>query len=240
MAKRKEPARWVFLPGTPLSPQVWAAVVASLPAGHEALCPALPPPPPGLVNVQAELARQILDQTRRVWSGRFHVVGHSFGGQVAVEVALAAPELVVGVTVVCSRTSPYPAFVEAATALRASYPVDQESTLSRWFTPDEVAAGGPVVTYARGCIRSADRVGWASCLDAIAGYDRSDMLGELSMPVGLIAAELDQVSDPVTMAAMAGQMPDARLHVLPGAAHLSPFLDPAGLAGLIARDAVGD
>jgi pimeloyl-ACP methyl ester carboxylesterase len=35
------------------------------------------------------------------------------------------------------------------------------------------------------------------------------------------------------MSAMAGRLPRATLRVLPGAAHMSPFTDPAALAELI-------
>ena len=51
----------------------------------------------------------------------------------------------------------------------------------------------------------------------------------------LIAAELDQVSTPAAMSALASRLPRASLAVLPGAAHMSPFTDPAALARLILR-----
>ena len=38
---------------------------------------------------------------------------------------------------------------------------------------------------------------------------------------------------PAVMSAMAGRLPRATLRVLPGAAHVSPFNDPAALARLI-------
>jgi len=35
------------------------------------------------------------------------------------------------------------------------------------------------------------------------------------------------------MSALAGRLPRARLQILPGAAHMTPFTDPAALAQLI-------
>jgi pimeloyl-ACP methyl ester carboxylesterase len=54
----------------------------------------------------------------------------------------------------------------------------------------------------------------------------------ISAPVTLIAAELDPVSTPAAMSALASRLPRASLTVLPGAAHMSPFTDPAALAAL--------
>jgi pimeloyl-ACP methyl ester carboxylesterase len=88
---------------------------------------------------------------------------------------------------------------------------------------------------ARCCLQQADRWSWAAALEAIACYDRSDRVAAISVPVMLIAAELDQVSTPAAMSALAGRLPRASLVVLPGAAHISPFTDPAALARLILR-----
>jgi pimeloyl-ACP methyl ester carboxylesterase len=109
----------------------------------------------------------------------------------------------------------------------------------RWFTAPELSAGGPVVTYARRCLRQADRAAWAAALDAIASYDRVNRVGAIGVPSTLIAGELDQVSTPAAMSALAGRLPRASLHVLPGAAHMTPFSDPGQLARLISRAAPG-
>ena len=79
----------------------------------------------------------------------------------------------------------------------------------------------------------ADRRSWAAALDAIARYDRADRTASISAPATLIAAGLDQVSTPAAMSALAGRLPRATLQILPGAAHMTPFTDPAALAQLI-------
>ncbi len=45
------------------------------------------------------------------------------------------------------------------------------------------------------------------------------------------------VSTPAAMSALASRLPRAALTILPGAAHMTPFTDPAALAGLILRAA---
>ena len=127
------------------------------------------------------------------------MVGHSFGGQIALDFALLAPQRVQALTLICTRDTPFPGFAAAAARLRHGGPVDITAALRRWFTAPELSADGPVVTYARPCLRQADRAAWAAALDAIASYDRANRVGAIGVPSTLIAAELDPVSPPAAM-----------------------------------------
>jgi pimeloyl-ACP methyl ester carboxylesterase len=225
---------WVLLHGTPLSPAAWDGVAAHLGRREPVLCPPVTPAGDAR-DAAAELAAQLAADGGL--PDRMHLVGHSFGGQVALDLALLAPGRVQSLTLVCSRDTPFPAFAGAAAALRRGEPVDPGAALGRWFTPAELGDNGPVVRYARSCVDQADRQPWAAALEAIARYDRSARVHAISAPVTLIAAELDQVSTPAAMSALAGRLPHASLTILPGAAHLSPFTDPAALAELIADGA---
>jgi pimeloyl-ACP methyl ester carboxylesterase len=228
-------ARWLLLHGTPLTPQVWDGVTASLRERGPVWSPDVSAAP-GRDN-QAALAEHLVS-TLAQDPGPLHVVGHSFGGQIAIDVALLVPQRVQTLTLLCSRDTPFEPFAAAADRLRHGGPVDADAALGRWFTPPELAAAGPVVGYARDCLRQADRASWAAALSAIASYDRTDRVGEIGAPCTLIAAELDQVSTPAAMSDLAGRLPDARLQVLAGAAHMTPFTDPARLATLL-LDAAG-
>ena len=222
--------RWLLLHGTPLTPSVWTDLAAHLQRTGAVRSPWVTPRSSS--EAQPEVARRLLDDLHDV-TGALHVIGHSFGGQVALELALALPQRVRSLTILCSRDTPFPAFAAAAQAVPGYGPADLEAVLSRWFRPADLAADGPLVRYARRCLSTADRALWAASLRAIAGYDRSDLTPTIDVPVTLIAAELDQVSTPAAMTAMAGRLPRARLHVLPDAAHMSPFLHPEALARMI-------
>jgi 3-oxoadipate enol-lactonase len=234
--------RWLLLHGTPLRPRVWDGVVAILGADGQVRCPDSAPHADdagGSRSVQARIAERIVDEELGVGlpdDAPVRVVGHSFGGQVAIEVALAALDRITSLTLVCSRDTPFPAFVATARALRDGVAVDLEASMRRWFRPDELAAGGTVVQETRESLAAADRTAWATALTAIAGYDRAGEVGRIGVPVTLIAAG-HEVSTPAAMAALAGRLPDATLTVLPDAAHMSPFLDPVGLAHLVAGGA---
>jgi pimeloyl-ACP methyl ester carboxylesterase len=229
--------RWLLLHGTPLTPQVWDGVAGHLRRYGPVWCPDVTPAA-GQRDAQATLAAPLAGALEGS-PERLHVVGHSFGGQVAIDVALLAPEQVQTLTLICSRDTPFPPFAAAATRLRDGGPVDAGAALGRWFTAAELQANGPVVGYARDCLEQADRASWAAALEAIAGYDRAGRVGSIRARSTLIAAELDQVSTPAAMSALAGRLPRATLHVLPGAAHMTPFGDPARLAALLARAAGG-
>jgi 3-oxoadipate enol-lactonase len=223
---------WVLLHGTPLTPAVWDGVAAHLGRRGQVLCPAVTPAGDA-GDTPARLAARLASAGGL--PEQMHLVGHSFGGQVALDLALLAPRRIRDLTLICSRDTPFPAFAAAAAALRRGEPVDPGAALGRWFTAAELHDGGPVIRYARSCIEQADRRSWAAALEAIAGYDRSGRVPAISAPVTLIAAELDQVSTPAAMSALASRLQQASLTVLPGAAHMSPFTDPAALAGLIVR-----
>lgn len=220
---------WMLLHGTPLTPEVWDGVRPLLGAIRPVLAPTLPRPIRA-EGAQAEIADRIVGGLAEE-AGPLHLVGHSFGGQVAIEVALRHPERVGSLTVLCSRASPFPAFAAAALAIRRGTPPDPDASVARWFLP--VDADGPLVAYARRCVAEADPDGFAADLDAIAVYDRTAELGSIAVPTTILAAESDHVGTPDEMRVMAAAIPDARFALLAPASHMSPFLDPASLAAQI-------
>jgi pimeloyl-ACP methyl ester carboxylesterase len=238
--------RFLLLHGTPLSPQVWDGVRAHLTADAVA---------PDLTELTESAAMSRLREERKPGSGCLQtevaaavlgalpddemvVVGHSFGGQVAIEVALLAPERLARLVVVCSRHTPFPAFANGARAVRACRPVDVDARLRRSFTPRELAAEGPAVRYARRQLQTAPRGPWAASLDAVATYDRASAVGRIAAPASLLAAGLDEVSPPAVMAELAAALPQATLEVVSAWAHMSPFADPAAFAARLLAAAI--
>lgn len=226
-----EDSMWLLLHGTPLTPEVWDGLRPTLGSIHPVSAPLLPRPATA-TGAQAEIADRVLKEVDHL-AQRFHVVGHSFGGQVAVELALAAPRRVASLTVLCSRASPFPSFSTAAEALRLGEPVDVEASLARWFLPGELATNGPVVHFARRCLEQADRSSWSDDLEAIAVYDRQEDLASILVPTSIIASEFDKVGTPQEMIAMASAIPDVRFECVKNASHMSQFTDPSALADRI-------
>src|SRR4029077_307130 len=128
----------------------------------------------------------------------WHVVGHSFGGQVALELALQRPDLVSELTLLCTRDTPYSAFAAAADHVVAGR-ADVDGALQRWFSRVELADDGAATPSIR-------------------------------CPAVVVAAEHDQVSDPVTTEAMHCRLARSEFVVLPDAWHMSVFTDLDRLA----------
>lgn len=108
---------WLLLHGTPLTPAVWDGVIPALLDHGAVAAPALIPGTGRATSLQHTLARRLITadlDVRPPW----HVVGHSFGGQVALEIALQRPDLVASLTLLCTRDTPYSPFAEAAANIR--------------------------------------------------------------------------------------------------------------------------
>jgi pimeloyl-ACP methyl ester carboxylesterase len=220
--------RWLLLHGTPLGPEVWAETAHAL--GHDAaLTPDCRAVPEG-DDPQRRLAHDLAAR----FDGDLDVVGHSFGGQVALEFALAVPERVRSLTILCSRDTPFPAFGAVADAVASGTGVPTvEASLARWFSADELAGDAHIVELARSELRAASLIDWSRALAAIAVYDSSAETPSLRMPVSIVAARHDAVSTPDTMREMAGRIPGAQFSVHDDWFHMSPFVDARALARLL-------
>lgn len=216
---------WLLLHGTPLSPEVWTTVRTGIAArgGHVSS-----PDLRGRGDSATRAARLGVGLGDRP----AHVVGHSFGGQVAIDLALRHPEKVASLTLICSRATPFPAFALAATGLRRGERPVAQTAVARWFTPAERLANGDLVDYVRQRIDSAPLPDWADALDSIATFDRLDALETLRVPLLAVATEYDQVSTPGVMRELS-ERAGGRFVLLKGTSHMGPFLCPDRLIDLL-------
>jgi pimeloyl-ACP methyl ester carboxylesterase len=180
---------WLLLHGVPLKPLVWDEVRPYL-TGQPVLTPDTSAVPVRTVAASSPLllAEKLLGQLP---AGQFDLVGHSFGGQIAMELALLLGPRLRTLTILCSRDTPVPAFAPLAEALRRGEPIDVEANLGRWFKAEDVVANGRSVQAARHCLAQADRASWAAARDAIATFDRTAEVGRITAPATLVAAGHD-------------------------------------------------
>jgi 3-oxoadipate enol-lactonase len=156
---------------------------------------------------------------------RVPVIGVSFGGMVAQELALRHPGRISALVLACTS---------AGGGGGASYPLHELETLPEaerierqlWLSdtrrdPSWRAANpqrwASLLEMARAARRSdRDEAGSRRQLDARAGHDTWDRLPDLALPVLLAAGRYDGIAPVANMAAMAERIPGANLEIFDG------------------------
>lgn len=227
----------VLVHGTPLDTRAWDPLVPLLRERHRVVRfdarghgAARSTPVPESFAPLADDVAALLDELD---VHRAHVVGHSWGGQIAQRFALDHPDRVDRMSLLCTRSTPFPAFHEAAVNMRGSRRVDPGPALRRWFSPSALAEPHGLVEQVRDWLEEAPLLAWASALDLIASFDVLDELPQVSVPVDVVCAEFDQVATPEHMAEICAALPLGRWVLLQGARHLVPLEQPARVADAI-------
>ncbi len=163
----------------------------------------------------------------RLGYGPAHVVVASLGGMIAQEVALARPDLVSTLTIVCSAARPDAYMKQVIRSWQASCEAlgreDFLETRAPWlFThrffdrPDAVdrfrqrVRGNPYAQTAAGFVRQCD---------AILLHDALDRIPTIEIPTHVIVGAEDILIPPRHSKELASRIPGARLTIVPEAAH---------------------
>lgn len=178
-------------------------------------------PPPSAWGAQ-EYAGHILRLMQETGIDRAALVGHSFGGRVAIALAAAEPARVSRLALVASagirppRGAGY--YLRVATA----------KLVKRFFSfPGWGAMGQRIVAkwYARVGSRDYRAAGtMRSTLVKLVNEDLTPMLSAIRAPTLILWGDRDQEVPRSDMETMATKIPQSRLVVLPGAGHF-PYLD---------------
>jgi poly(3-hydroxyalkanoate) depolymerase len=186
---------------------------------------------PGL----ADLVACLLDELRY---DRIDVLGYSFGGSVAQELAWRAPDRV-GRLVLCASTAGVgSAPPRPLAAMMVMTPLRYESrTLARWIMP--ALAGGRTrrdatvleATLTHRLANPPSRLGYLQQIYAITGWSSHPWLRRVRHRTLIMHGDQDPLVPVVNARLMAKTMPDARLHVLEGAGHLFLVDEPSSVVG---------
>jgi pimeloyl-ACP methyl ester carboxylesterase len=184
----------------------------------------------------AEDAVQVLDE-RGI--ERAHVVGTSLGGMVAQELALAHPERVEKLALLCTTAGGADAFPmpEQTVQLFAEAPSLAPEVALRRFVENAVATRGPVVDelYARRLANPPDPAGWQAQAAAGAAFDGSKRAVAIRQETLVLTGDADNVIDARNSQLLAERIPNARLQVFPGTGHLFFWERPAEVAAALAE-----
>jgi 3-oxoadipate enol-lactonase len=167
----------------------------------------------------AVLGNDVVALANSLGLDRFSFCGLSLGGMVGMWFGVHAPDRVDRLVLACTsaRFGTPREWRERAARVRAEGMTSVAyAALERWFTPEfrdrerflEMQLATPPEDYALG-------------LEAIGGFDFRDRLGEIAAPTLVIAGAEDCATTPADARFIAERIPDARLLVIEGAAHLA-------------------
>jgi pimeloyl-ACP methyl ester carboxylesterase len=231
----------VLLPGTGYAGSTWpASLIEGLAADHLVITPDYRGTgrTPGTDGAYATrlFAADVSALLRRLDAGPAHVLGHSMGGRVAQWVALDAPELVRSLVLAASGPGgPAPSAgqavgipLEAAlTLIEQGYEgYMRRQITSTFFTPEFVArdpatVDGLVAAYwnHRPSLRD-----YLKHVVARQAHSTRDRLAEIRQPALVLVGDADTHAGGTgshleQSEYLAAHLPNARLHVIPGARH---------------------
>lgn len=165
-----------------------------------------------------------------------HFAGISLAGALALQLGLMHAQAFSSVAVVCSaaKIGEPAAWRQRAAAVRTEGTEQLvEGSVARWFAPDFPEAQPAVVEELVSTLRSVDAESYARLCEALAGFDLTHRLDELTVPVLAIAGEHDEVTTPQDAAAIGSGVGRSEVHVLSGAAHQAPTERPEQVAALL-------
>lgn len=193
--------------------------------------------PPGPYDF-GQLTDDVIGLLDHLGIARCHFVGLSMGGMIGQHLALAAPTRLASL-VLADTASRYPAEVLPMWQERIRLVGEQgmeamvEGTLARWFSAPFGTAQPQVVARVAGLIRTTPAAGYIGCCHAIPRLDITARLGAISVPTLVIVGAEDAATPPAMAEAITAAIPDARLAVIPQAAHLANLEQPQAFNRLL-------
>ena len=180
------------------------------------------PPPPYTLDELVDDAVALLDRLgiEKAW-----FVGLSMGGMIGQLLALRHPERLLGLGL-CATTSEIPDAAQPLwderirVARSDGMEPHVEPTMQRWFTPAFLESRPDAVDPIREMVRSTAVEGYVGCSEAIRRLSLTDRLGQIRLPVLVVAGREDPGAPPAVAQRIHEEISESELAVLERAAHL--------------------
>lgn len=176
-----------------------------------------------------DLADDLIALLDRLDVERAHLVGLSLGGMTGMRVAARNPDRVDRLALLCTAALLPPAsnWTQRAATVRAhGSSAVAAAVVERWFTPDFLVAHPDIRDVHQAMVAATPAEGYAGCCEAIAALDLRDDLASITAPTLAIAGADDPATPPATLEEIATGLKDARLLIVPHAAHLANAEQP--------------
>jgi pimeloyl-ACP methyl ester carboxylesterase len=239
----------VFLHGYPLNHAMWGPQLDAVSQDHRVILLDMPgyglaaeEPVPNTLRDFSEKVFLTLEAKTLI---DVVLVGHSFGGYVALQLCRDHPELLGGLVLTNTRSKPdTPEAREKRLATihrleRAGETLDVEATARSLVAPETWNAGGPLVERVRSLVREAKPTAIRGALNAMATRpDLTPVLATIDVPTLVVWGEQDQLIPPAETQSLLGPLRRKVGVGIPGAGHL-PSLETPDLFNRTIDDFLG-
>lgn len=185
-----------------------------------------------------DLAAAVLELADDIAPGRaFSYAGDSIGGAVGLQLLLDAPDRLTSAALMCTGAvigDPEQWRVRAATVREQGTESLVQASAERWFAAGFSDREPAVAAALLGALRDTHAESYAHACEALAIFDVSDEMSQITTPVLAIAGAEDVPTPPDGLAQIASAVKDGRVVVLDGVGHLAPAEAPDRVADLIA------
>ena len=213
----------VFIPALLCDERLYRDVIAAL---GDAIVPHV------LLSPQPQLEDSVADILKRA-PARFALVGTSYGGNLAMEVALAAPERVTALWLMsCNPAAPQAGGPDLAGGLEATPDAVFDMLAGLVVHQDAVAQAASFKAMAQ---RVGGPAGAAQARALGVRRDAASRLGALTMPALVLWGEQDALVPVAVGRELAAALPNARFETLSGCGHLPTLEKPAESAAMFAE-----
>lgn len=227
---QKEQPPVILLHGAGSSQAIWPAVVRRLP-GQRVFAVDLPghgrSPGVGLQSIAA-YADHLVDFLASLGLYQAVFVGHGMGGAIACDLAVRHSAHVAGLGMIASGaylgvpSDMLDAFSNPLTLAHALH-LFQQRAFGPGAQPGHIKTCLQILKDTRSSVLAAD---WQAC----AAFDCRPDVQQINVPGWIMVGSEDQLTPVVYAHFLAGQMPAARLHIIPGAGHMIILEQPERVA----------
>lgn len=231
-----------------LNRSTWGGLISALAKVHKVISVDLrgfgtsaPAHRPGRMNTYVEDVIALIEEVAE--GGPVNLVGLSFGGMIAQNVAIARPEMVDSL-VVCGCPGTIPKSLQPALYERAEQTDSEgmesavESTLERWFNAEFLTSDAAIATGQ--IIRENNTDGWAAAWEAISEHDAIPGLNGFKGRSLVIGGEKDASAGVAVVTALAEVLPNSKLCILQGAPHMMQIESEAAFTDVVVEFLIGD
>lgn len=184
----------------------------------------------------SELADRLIATLDELGVQRFGYAGSAIGAAVGADLALRHPQRLASLALIAAsaRFGTADEFRQRGVVVRSNgMDPMARSAPERWFTPAYAAAQPAIVEWAVQMVRTTDPGCYIAACEALAAFDIRADLARIGVPTLVLAGAEDRVTGPGDARTLVAGIPDARLAVVPGAAHLAPVEQPAAVTDLL-------